>query len=219
MTAKKNWNQNRAIVLQIMRHKNKPGLGWNTRTMGTKKQVGSKFPVLEKKKLPPKIALKRPTINNNESGITDFEYSPPTVDTDGQISFTFDGDKISSKIKLEDKEKNIGQWSQNENVVYLDQKIGVGWIRFLGLHEALEGYLQKKYKLPWNPFGHAIAEAVEHRFFIESGRPESEWKSYDKQVRQVAHMNQGGKIGISRINLKRAFELLAEKRKQFSTVI
>jgi hypothetical protein len=32
-------------------------------------------------------------------------------------------------------------------------------------------------------------------------------------------MNQGGKIGISRMHLKKAFEILAEKRKQFSTVI
>ena len=130
----------------------KLGIDWRTRTGGTKRQVGSKFPVFEKEKLPPKITLKRPTISNKESGISNFEYSPPTVDTDGKISFMFDGDKISSKIRLVDKEKNIGQWSQNENAVYLDRKIGVGWIRYLSLHEALEGYLQKKYKLPWNPF-------------------------------------------------------------------
>ena len=87
-------------------------------------------------------------------------------------------------------------------------------IGYLALHEVLEGLLKRKSKLPLNPLG-TLAEAVENRFFIEAGRPESEWKLYDKQVRQVAHMNQGGKIGISRMHLKKAFEILAEKKKLF----
>jgi hypothetical protein len=187
-------------------------LGFRTRTRGTRKQVGKRFPVLEKKKLPRKISIKRPTMSNNESGITDLTYVPPADSKDGYISFVFDGEQVASRIRLVDKEQNIGQWAVGEPVVFLDKKIGIGWIKYLSLHETLESYLEKRYGIDWNPYGHLLAEQIEHREFRKT-HPESEWKLYDKQVRQVAHMNAGGKIGGSKINLQRAFDILAQRRR------
>ena len=199
------------------------GLRFRRRNSGTPNQIGKIFPVIEKKKLPAKIALgkrsAKPTWNNKESGITNLEYKPPTIDHDGEIAFDFEGEKVYSKIRLVDKEKNIGQWSVTEPTVYLDKKIGIGWIRYLSLHEALESYLQKHYNINWQPFGHLLAEAIEHREFLKR-HPESEWKLYDKQVRQVAHMNlTGGKANNIKLDLRRAFQIFTEKKNQLSAKI
>ena len=185
------------------------------------KQKGQKFPILERKKLPAKISIKHspnvPTFRNKESGITCLEYKPPTVDKEGEISFRFCGKPVQSKIRMVDKERNVGQWSVTDPTVFVDKKIGIGFIRFLSLHEALESYLQKKLGINWQPYGHLLAEAMEHREFLK-GHLESEWKLYDKQVRQVAHMNiAGSKMGGARNELKKAFEILAENRAQHAS--
>jgi len=189
---------------------------FRTRTRGTARQVGQRFPVIEKKKLPPRISIKRPTYGNRDSGISDITYMPPNEDKEGYIEFKFDGHKISGAIRLVDKEDSIGQWSTSGRpIVFLDKKIGIGWIKYLSLHELLERFLQNRYNIPWQPYGHLISDEIERREFLKS-HPKSEWEQYSKQVKQVSRMNQGGKLGSKRANLERAFEVLAEKRRQLT---
>jgi hypothetical protein len=74
--------------------------------------------------------------------------------------------------------------------------------------------LQHHYGIPWSSYGHLLAEVIEHREFAKS-HSEKEWKFYYTEVRRVLQFNaSGGKIGISRMHLKKAFELLSEKRRQ-----
>ena len=187
---------------------------FRTRTRGTARQVGQRFPILEKKTLPPRISLKRPTLSNMQSGISDVTYVPPNENQEGSIQFEWDGHRLSGAIRLVDKEDSIGQWSTSGRpIVFLDKKIGVGWIKYLSMHELLERFLQNYYNIPWDPFGHLISETVERREFLKS-HPKSEWDQYSRQVQQVYQMNAGGKTGRNNVNLQRAFEILAEKRRQ-----
>jgi hypothetical protein len=188
-------------------------VGFRTRTRGTIRQIGLKFPVLEKKKLPPRISLKRPTLSNMESGIENVTYIPPNENQDGYIEFTWDGHKLQGAIRLVDKEDAIGQWSTSGRpIVFLDKKLGIGFIKYCAEHELIERFLQTHYNIPWDPFGHLLAEHFEMAEYLKS-HPKSEWDQYSTQVRQLSRMNAGGKTGHDKANLEKAFELLHHKQK------
>jgi hypothetical protein len=154
-------------------------------------------------------------MSNTDSGIEKVTYNPPSEHSDGFIAFTFDGKKLSAAIRMVDKEDAIGQWSVSEPaVIFVDKKIGIGFIKYLCEHELLERHLDKNYGIPWDPYAHSLAEEFEHREFRKS-HPESEWHQYSRQVKQVSHMNEGGKVS-RKVNLERAFELLADRRRQLA---
>jgi hypothetical protein len=183
------------------------------RKKGTPRQIGTTFPILQKKKLPAKIALKMPSFRNNETGLTDVTYTAPTLEKDGMISFNFGSDIVQDVVKLVSREQSIGQWDINKPIVYLDNKVPMIWQKSLSVHEALERHLEKKYGIPWQSGGHLISDQVEKRLFLQS-RSLREWNEYSRTVRFFGEMNRtGGKTGHDKIDLTRAFELLAEKRK------
>lgn len=192
---------------------------FRTRTRGTARQIGQTFPIFKKKKLPAKIALKqickRPTLSNMESGVTDITYTPPTEDQDGFLEFKWCGHKISGAIRLVDREDSIAQWStEGRPVAFVDKKLGAGWIKYCVLHELLERFLQNHYNIPWQRGGHTISEEVERREMLKGHSPQ-EYAQYDKQVAQISRMNAGAKVG-KKVDLERAFELLAQKRRQLA---
>jgi hypothetical protein len=187
-------------------------LSFRTRKRGTPKQIGKKFPVLEKKKLPKRISL--PSLRNKATGITDLTYIGPTLEKPGYISFNMLGEPVEAKIQLVDSIDNVAQWGVNNSVVYLDKKVPMPYQKYLSCHELIEQTLERKYGIPWNPYGHAAAEELEKRLFRQS-HPEREWKNYSKFVKTIYEMNRaGGKTGHKKTDLARAFELLAEKRRQ-----
>jgi hypothetical protein len=191
-------------------------VGFRTRKRGTSRQIGKVFPVIERKKLPPRIAVKMPSFRNNETGLTDVTYTAPTLDKDGFISFNFGSDVVQDVVKLVPREQSIGQWDINKPIVYIDNKVPMIWQKSLSVHEALERHLQKKYGIPWQSGGHLISDQVEKRLFLQS-RSLKEWNEYTRTVRFFGEMNRaGGKTGRDRIDLARAFEILAEKRRQLS---
>lgn len=180
---------------------------WRKRTHGSPRQLGKPFPVYEKKKLPKRLSI--PAAAGRITGITQVTYFAPTLERDGFISFSFGGELLKAAIKLVDKEKSIGQWDISKPIVYLDKKVPMSWQKYLSIHELLESHLQKKYNIPWNPYGHLIANELEHRVFRQS-HPESEWRKYDKTVKFFSEMNAtGGKIGKSG-QLHRAFAMLRQ---------
>ena len=189
-----------------------PSLAFRTRKRGSPKQIGKKFPVMEKKKLPPRISL--PSLRNNATGITHLTYLAPTLEKPGYVSFNMLGDPVEAKIQLVDSIQNVGNWDIANDVVYLDKKVPMPYQKYLSAHELIEQTLEKKYGIAWDPYGHAVSEELEHRLFRQS-HPESEWKNYSKFVKMIYEMNRaGGKAGRNRANLARAFELLAERRRK-----
>lgn len=199
-------------------------IGFLTRKHGTARQRGTVFPVLKKGQLPARLALPKPrssggvrasqaakpTFGNNESGISNITYLPPS-DKEGYIEFNWGGHKLSGSIVLVDKEDNIGQWSPTgKPVVYLDKKLGVGFIKYCAIHELLERFFQNKLNLPWDTVGHNLAEEIERREYSKS---HDDWDLYSKQVRQISRMNMGGKTG-RKIDLKKAFAKLSEKQRE-----
>ena len=184
---------------------------FRTRTRGTVRQIGQKFPVFEKKKLPPKIAVKsrRPRIRGHQ--ITDMEYTPPTEDKPGKISFKFDGKQISNYIQLVDRNANVGNFDVFKNTVYIDNTVAHKYIQSLALHESLERYFRE---LGLNEFGpgHLLAEDLEKQAFLKSGHDQKEWENYSKLVEFVHRIASGGKI--SDLKLERAYALLAQRQRQ-----
>ena len=58
--------------------------------------------------------------------------------------------------------------------------------KLFGIALGFRRFSEKKVQVVMEFFGTFFAEAVKNRFFIESGRPESEWKLYNTQVSQLA---------------------------------
>jgi hypothetical protein len=188
-------------------------VSFRTRKRGTARQIGTKFPILEKKRLPPKISMRMPSFKNNATGISDVTYSAPALDKDGSVSFNFGSDVVQAVVKLVPREEAIGQWDINKPIVYLDNKVPMPWQKSLAIHEALERHLEKKYGIPWNEGGHLIADEVEKRLFLQS-RSLKEWKDYTKTVRFFSEMNRaGGKTGHDKVDLEKAFDLLSQKQR------
>lgn len=185
---------------------------FRTRKHGTPSQIGKKFPVVEKKKLPPKISL--PNAHNRMSGISAITYVPPAEGKDGKISFLFDGTQISNTIVVVPKNERVGQFDLLKNAVYVDDDVAQKWIKYLSIHESIERYLKLKYDLNENAEGHVLANDIEKREFLKS-HPLSEWRQYDKTVKFVSHLNSasGGKA-TREVDLHRAYELLDKKRRQ-----
>jgi hypothetical protein len=73
-------------------------VGFRTRKHGTRKQVGNKFPVIEKKKLPARISM--PSLRNRVSGLSNVSFTAPIDGQEGKISFIFDGTRISNSIRI-----------------------------------------------------------------------------------------------------------------------
>jgi hypothetical protein len=183
---------------------------FRTRKHGTIKQVGKKFPVVEKKKLPARISM--PSPRNRISGISDVNFTAPTQGSDGKISFNFDGTRINNLIRIVQKDERVGQWDLLGNILYVDDNLPSKWLKYIAVHESVEAYLSKKYKLNPDEEAHTLAEDIEHRFFLQQGHGENEWNQYSKTCKFVSKLNAGGKVG-RKVSLRRAYGLLAQKRR------
>lgn len=181
--------------------------GFRTRKRGTARQIGTKFPVLQKKKLPPRISL--PSHKNKISGVTAVTYEPPFEGKEGSISFFFSGDMISNTIKVVDKNSRVGQFDVLQPVVYVSSDVPAKWLRYLAIHESLEAQFVKKYKIDENS-AHTLAEEIELREFLKS-HPIHEWKRYEATCKFV-HKLDGGKVS-KKVELERAFALLAQSKR------
>jgi hypothetical protein len=190
-----------------------PSLGFRTRKHGSPKQIGRKFPIMEKKKLPPRISM--PSPKNKVSGISNVSFTAPISDRDGKISFVFDGTRINNSIRIVQKDERVGQWDLLGNILYVDDDLPSKWLKYIAVHESVEAYLSKKYKLNPDAEAHTLAEDIEHRFFLQQGHLENEWAQYSKTCKFVSKLNAGGKVS-RKVNLQRAYDLLARKRKQLN---
>jgi hypothetical protein len=189
-------------------------VGFRTRKHGTIRQIGTRFPVLEKKKLPPKIALKKPKdiIRFKGHTIANIEYTEPSLDKPGTISLNFDNVHLSSYIQLIDKLEQVGQWDRFKNTVYLDSTTPKPFIRSCAIHEILEAYFKKKLGLDEFGPGHTLSNAFEKAVFLKGGRTEADWKTYDKYVEFIHRIaSAGGKRQDK--SLERAFNLLSQRQR------
>jgi hypothetical protein len=184
---------------------------FRTRKRGTRKQIGKKFPVLEKKRLPARISM--PSPRNRVSGISDVSFTAPSDRQEGQISFIFDGARISNSIRMVQRDERVGQWDLLGNVLYVDDDLPSKWLKYISVHESIESYLAKKYKLNPDSEAHTLAEDIEHRFFLQQGHSENEWIDYSKTCKFVSTLVSGGKVS-GRVSLLRAYDLFFHRRRR-----
>jgi len=176
-------------------------LRWFTRTRGSKRQIGKRFPVVEKKKLPQRFSIPRPRARPPLS-ISNVTYEPATQEKDGFISFRLNGANISNKIKIADTAR-VGQFDLFTPTVYVHSNIPSKYQKALAQHESLEAYFRKRFGLNEEAEGHILAEDIERREFLKS-RSLSDWMTYEKTVKFASRL--GGKYRPAA--LRKAYEVL-----------
>jgi hypothetical protein len=151
-------------------------LSYLTRKKGTPSQIGIRFPVKKKLTLPPKIAI----VNKKARllalrKVRDIHY-------DGKsISLIFDGQRLRGDIIIVPSERYVATWDRVNGNIYIDDNIPKQYWKSLGVHEAVERYLKKRYGLSEFGDGHQVAEKVEKKTFLTEHTP-SEWAKYSNIV-------------------------------------
>lgn len=181
---------------------------WKTRTRGSARQIGQKFPVREKKKLPKLIQT---TFPSGRKGLEPFYrkaqsyrealakrmarkpvlmryyVSPEGYGSDqfGMIQFYYDGAFLSNAVRLVTHDKWVGSWDKSKPWIYIDDDVPPKYWKSLAIHESVEKYLKEKYGLDENAEGHEASEEVERRRFCKESKCPADWDEYSKIVERV----------------------------------
>jgi len=158
-----------------------------TRKRGTSKQIGSKFPVRVKLKLPDKISIKKRSrlsrlLSNRK--VTDIEYDKAEGTLAGNISLMFDGRTLHSQIIIVPNERYVATWDRYTDAIYIDDNMPKKYWKSLAVHETVERYLRKQYGLDEYKEGHQASDKIEKKTFL-SEHPLSEWAKYSNIVNKV----------------------------------
>lgn len=172
---------------------------WKTRKRGTVRQVGTKFPVVEKKSLPAKIALPAPhggkfgsklltaerlAKEMAEKPVTDVAYKAPAKNSPGRITFKYDGALLNNSIEIV-PEKWVGTWDRFKNTVYSDPMVPKKNVKSISIHESVEKYLKERHGLSDNAEGHEAAEELEKKTFLKHGGTLKGYSLYSKIVERI----------------------------------
>jgi len=184
---------------------------FKTRTRGTKKQVGKRFPVLEKKKLPPKIQGPIKTQKQREAiavklgnlPVAIVSYKQPTEKDTGKVSILYDGHVITNRIHLVETEPWVASWDRLKPVVYVHKDVPGKYHRPISIHETIEKYICQKYGLSDKAEGHEASETAEMGVFADEGFSNADWIEYMKIVERI-HREELDNLGVGRSGSRNA---------------
>ncbi|MBI2628727.1 hypothetical protein HYW74_01435 [Candidatus Pacearchaeota archaeon] len=115
-----------------------------------------------------KILLKMPVKNIRFSG--------------NRISLSFFNHKISDKITIK-REDHVAEWSRKRKEIFIDRNFGEREkeksFRALCIHEVIESFLVKEFKLRLDEEAHVVATQKEKEY-LESAK--GNWKSHELKV-------------------------------------
>ncbi|MBI5228964.1 hypothetical protein HY991_02550 [Candidatus Micrarchaeota archaeon] len=102
------------------------------------------------------------------------------------VSLVYDGTPLRDRGLVQKRQRHVGEWNRKKRKVYVDDDLNGLDRQAVILHEAIEGYVVRRYGLDVDSQAHPIAEAIEKRWFKEKG---GNWRSHQMRTYWVWKKN------------------------------
>ena len=100
----------------------------------------------------------------------------------GWDSLEYDGKKLKNHIIIEKHQEFVGRWDLDINAVYLDDDLEGLDMEAVAVHETIEKYVSKQYKIDSYKDAHEIATLKEKEFIEKS---KGNWQSHQLKVAHI----------------------------------